>query len=121
MRGRCHARHRAIRHSYRNCDLLRLGLGVPQSVTIHKRLKALARDPDVPRWCKFAILLGLTIAGPVDELVIYPVVAGFLWSRRRHVLARHGFGGLHVLAALVTMLVFASALGLVGRVALGLL
>lgn len=74
-------------------------------MTIHKRLVALSRDPEIPRWCKLAIAVGFFIVGPIDELVIYPVVMGYVWLRRRHVLERHGFGGAHALAAVGAMVV----------------
>lgn len=78
----------------------------------HKRLRALAKDPEMPRWCLAAIGVGFLIAGPFDELVIYPLVFGFVWLRRRELLRRHGFNGSHVIAALGTLIVTGAALGL---------
>ena len=90
-------------------------------MTIHRRLLALIRDPDIPRWCRVAILAGLAIPGPLDEIVIYPAVVAFVWLRRRHVLVRHGFAGAHVLAAVGALVVVVGAAGVGADLLAGLL
>lgn len=89
-------------------------------MTLHTRLLALARDPEIPRWCKLAIVVGAFIVGPFDELVIYPAVVGYVWLRRRHVLERHGFTGTHVLAGLATLVAFAALAGVAVNVLAGM-
>ena len=90
-------------------------------MTIHLRLLALARDPEIPRWCRLAIAGGLLIPGPLDELVIYPAVMGYVWLRRRHVLERHGFHGAHALAALCVLVTACGLAGVVGDLVVGFL
>lgn len=82
------------------------------TVTVHTRLVALARDPEIPSWCRWAIGVGFLIVGPFDEVVIYPAVVAFVYLRRRHVLERHGFAGAHVLAALAASLAVVVAAGI---------
>lgn len=84
----------------------------PRPLTIHKRLLALSRDKEIPRWCKLLVIGGLAIPGPIDELLIYPLVMIYIWVRKRHVLTRHGFAGVHALAALLTLIFFMVVAGL---------
>jgi len=84
------------------------------------RLLGLARDPEIPRWCHASIVVGVMIPGPIDEAVIYPIVMGWLWMRRRHVLARHGLGGVHVTSAALLLAFSAAIAGFVLNLAVGL-
>lgn len=94
--------------------------GRPRSgVSLHRRALALARDPEIPRACRWALVGGLAIPGPLDEVVIYPAVVAFVWFRRRHVLARHGFGGAQVVALVAASVVVMAALGIVADLLVG--
>lgn len=87
-------------------------------MTVHRRLLALVRDPDIPRVCRWALVAGLAIPGPLDEIVIYPAVVAFVWFRRREVLERHGFGGAQVLAAVGVGALLAAVGGLAVEMAM---
>ena len=49
---------------------------------IHERLLLLLRDPGLPRWCGWLIGVGFLIPGPLDELVIFPLVFFVVWVWR---------------------------------------
>ncbi len=86
-------------------------------MTIGRRLVALAKDPEVPRWCKVAVVVGAAVPTPLelDEIFLYPAIMGYLFFRRRHVLHRHGFTGVHVLAGIGTLVFLSFVLGFVIR------
>ena len=91
--------------------------------TIHRRLAALSRDPEIPGWVRWTVLAGLAVPTPLelDEAVLLPLLGAWLWFRRRHVLARHGITGVHVVGAMMVLAFLAAGVGLAVNIIGGLL